>query len=270
MSRIGIVTSHGMISRMLTTAVLRAAKAAGVDVAFVLLLPNVDVSQRTSRLRLKRWLSTVDLGFVTIKFLEIYIDRPLALLRGTSTGAVASALSIPLIKANSIASCRARKAISFSDLDWLISTGPTILPQYVFEAPRRGVINSHGARLPEYRGLANYVWVLTKRERQAYATTQIMVPAIDEGPVIQERACEIQLEWSAFRLNYEVGRLQAGLLEELMSLFARQGELSRVPPRDHAVPEYHSIPSKGTGRVLRAVGRVYWRPSDLRLLGRQA
>ena len=67
-----------------------------------------------------------------------------------------------------------------------------ILPPTFLRAPRKGCVNVHFSLLPKYRGAAPVNWAIVRGERETGVTTMLMDEGLDTGPILLQRATEIE------------------------------------------------------------------------------
>jgi methionyl-tRNA formyltransferase len=111
-----------------------------------------------------------------------------------------------------------------------------IVPQAILDAPRYGCINVHASLLPKYRGGAPIHRAVIDGERETGITIMNMVPELDAGDILRQRAIPIDDRDHAGSLHDKLSRLGAELLlETLPDLLA--GRIQPVP-QDHRRATY--------------------------------
>jgi methionyl-tRNA formyltransferase len=111
-----------------------------------------------------------------------------------------------------------------------------ILPPSFLQAPRLGCINVHFSLLPNYRGAAPVNWAIVRGERETGVTTMLMDEGLDTGPVLLQRATEIEHGETAPRLLERLSHEGADLLSETLARFdeieprAQNGEDATLAP----------------------------------------
>ena len=76
--------------------------------------------------------------------------------------------------------------------DWLFSVNSTlILSKDVLATARRGALNMHPGRLPDYAGLHTHQWAIRNDERRFAATLHWMEANVDTGPIAYVQEVEI-------------------------------------------------------------------------------
>lgn len=71
-------------------------------------------------------------------------------------------------------------------VNWL-----TLIPSGVLDRFRHGVLNGHPGALPRFRGNAAPNWAILAGEPQVVATVHRMTEGLDEGPILAQRAFDL-------------------------------------------------------------------------------
>jgi methionyl-tRNA formyltransferase len=212
------------------------------------------VSSTPERARVLRILRTVALSFALFKFTEIHVHHRLARLRRSTIRQTSEQAGVSIRHYRNASDEAFLADLRRAEPELLLSAGPVILPREVIESPSVATLNCHCARLPEYRGAANYVWMLINGDDTAWATVQKMEVALDEGEVYAEQRIPIGAEWSAYRLNYEVAGVAGDLYARTAAAVLRDG-LPTPLVRPEAVPRNRGLPARRDIRALRRAGR---------------
>lgn len=132
------------------------------------------------------------------------------------------------------------RLIKEEEFSLVVSIGPMIISKELLESNVM-FLNVHSAKLPEYGGLANEVWVRLFDEARMYSTIHTMSPKLDSGVVLASRSDDISPSWSIFRTNIENCKLSGRLLQYFL-------ESSYAIPKKESVPAIEStcrsMPSK--------------------------
>jgi methionyl-tRNA formyltransferase len=104
-----------------------------------------------------------------------------------------------------------------------------ILPAEFLNAPRHGCINVHFSLLPKYRGAAPVNWAIVNGEKETGVTTMEIVAELDAGPILLQRATEIQEDETAPELLMRLAEIGAELLSETLKCF---DTIQSQPQRD--------------------------------------
>ncbi len=121
----------------------------------------------------------------------------------------------------------ARLRAAEPDLIVLAAYGQILSPE-VLAVPRLGSLNIHASLLPHYRGAAPVNWAIYHGEKQTGVTIITMVPAVDAGDIVLQRAVPIGEEETAGELLERLAELAADMIPEAVDRFVR-GELTPIP-----------------------------------------
>ncbi len=124
-----------------------------------------------------------------------------------------------------------------------------ILPQWLLELPKYGVINVHASLLPKYRGASPIQAALLNGEERTGVTIMKVIPELDAGEILSQREVEIKEEDDAQSLHDKLAKLGAELLVETIPKFVK-GEIEPRP----------QDPSKATycPKITKEMGRIDW------------
>ena len=85
--------------------------------------------------------------------------------------------------------------------DLIVSySAPQIIKPELLGVPKYGIINVHGALLPDYRGCLPSFWYLYHGEKVGGATVHFMSADIDDGDIIEQGSVDLSDCDSMFRL----------------------------------------------------------------------
>lgn len=115
-----------------------------------------------------------------------------------------------------------------------------ILPQWLLDAPRLGMVNVHASLLPKYRGAAPVQRAVVNGETETGVTIMRVVKALDAGPMLARRVRPIDLHDTADVVERDLSFLGADLLAESLDDFAA-GRLVDVPQDDAAATYAHRL-----------------------------
>jgi len=109
------------------------------------------------------------------------------------------------------------KRIKEEEIDYVLSIAyPKILTPRFLEAPKQMCVNIHAGLLPKYRGFNPSFWVLFNKERTTGITIHKMVSALDAGPIIMQKAIDIQENETWYGLQSRVSTLAGDMLVDLV------------------------------------------------------
>lgn len=87
-----------------------------------------------------------------------------------------------------------------------------MLPEIVWQMPKKGTINLHGSLLPQYRGAAPINHVIINGEKESGVTTFFLKQEIDTGDIIFSDAVEVTADETAGTLHDKLMLVGANLL----------------------------------------------------------
>ncbi|MCB0736887.1 MAG: hypothetical protein KDC92_05185 [Bacteroidetes bacterium] len=118
--------------------------------------------------------------------------------------------------------------------NYIINVSGNILRDNLLQIAKHGVLNYHCARLPEFRGAANYFWHLIENESSACGTLHYVTPELDNGEIIKfsEEIHIIPKQTTVFNLWLSIRKQFEVLLAECISVIKMGGKLSSTPQDD--------------------------------------
>jgi len=91
-----------------------------------------------------------------------------------------------------------------------------ILPQEFLDAPGNGCVNVHFSLLPKFRGAAPVNWAIVYGEEETGVTTMKIVQELDAGPILLQRATQIEPDETAPQLLARLAGVGAELISETL------------------------------------------------------
>jgi methionyl-tRNA formyltransferase len=162
-------------------------------------------------------------------------DRPAGRGRGVQSPPVKTLAlehGIPVLQPKSVNTPDVLDAIhGFSPDALVVAAFGQILKQALLDIPQRGSVNVHASLLPKFRGAAPVVGALLAGEHTTGVTIMEVELALDAGPIVAQRECEIEAEDTAGTLTAKLAELGADLLVEVLPAWER-GELDVTPQND--------------------------------------
>jgi methionyl-tRNA formyltransferase len=122
-----------------------------------------------------------------------------------------------------------------------------ILPKWLVELPRFGVVNLHGSLLPKYRGAAPIQWSIARGETETGVCTMKIDEGLDTGPVYLCEKTLIGADETAPQLSQRLAAIGSELAKKTLDgIFA--GTLL-ASPQDHDQATYAPILKKEDGYI---------------------
>lgn len=103
-----------------------------------------------------------------------------------------------------------------------------ILPKALLDIPPHGCINVHASLLPRYRGAAPLNWCIINGETETGATTMLMDPGLDTGPMLLQQKTAIDENEDITSLHDRMALLGAELLAETLDRL-KAGDIAPQP-----------------------------------------
>ncbi|NLP05396.1 hypothetical protein GX411_05565 [Candidatus Fermentibacteria bacterium] len=167
----------------------------------------------------------------------------------------ARAAGAGLLRVRRINSAEGRRALAALDPDVIVSVAcPQVLSRRTLALARMAAVNVHSALLPRNRGMLPTFWSLLDEPPCPGVTVHEMVPEIDAGDILAQRAVRIEAGASLWDLLAECKSVAADLLVEVLEKI-EQGAVERRP-NPASLATVHSFPG---ARDVREFRRRGWR-----------
>ena len=138
--------------------------------------------------------------------------------------------------------------------DLIISySAPQVVHPELLSIPKYGIINVHGALLPDYRGLLPSFWYLYNEEKLGGATVHKMSADIDDGDIIEQGSVDISDCKTMFQLMGKTKKLGGELMVKAIENYT-QGTVS-VRPNKTEEGSYFSWPTVAEAKEFRKKGK---------------
>lgn len=138
--------------------------------------------------------------------------------------------------------------------DLIVSySAPQIIKPELLGIPKHGIINVHGALLPNYRGCMPSFWYLYNDEKVGGATVHYMSADIDDGDICLQGRVDISDCKTMFQLMKKTKELGGELIVESIRRIA-DGTLT-PRPNDTKNGSYFSWPSVEQAKTFRRRGK---------------
>ena len=138
--------------------------------------------------------------------------------------------------------------------DLIISySAPQVIKPELLSVPKYGIINVHGALLPDYRGLLPSFWYLYNDEKTGGATVHYMSADIDDGDILEQDSVDLTDCKSMFRLMKKTKTLGGDLMVRAIEDIAS----GTVRPRKNETSKgsYYTWPTVEQAKEFRAKGK---------------
>jgi len=129
-----------------------------------------------------------------------------------------------------------------------------MLPEIVWQMPKKGTINLHGSLLPQYRGAAPINHVLINGEKETGVTTFFLKQEIDTGDIIFSDAIAIEDDETAGSLHDKLMIIGANLLVETVKAIEADDY--------NEVPQPESEDLKAAPKIFKDFCKVDWNQAN--------
>jgi methionyl-tRNA formyltransferase len=106
-----------------------------------------------------------------------------------------------------------------------------MLPEVVWNMPKKGTINLHASLLPQYRGAAPINWAIINGEKESGVTTFFLKHEIDTGDILFKEKVSITDEMSAGDLHDELMQVGSSLLVKTVNAIA-ENNYKEIPQQN--------------------------------------
>jgi len=159
---------------------------------------------------------------------------------------LAEKYGIEICQPEKIESCKLKIENCKPDLIIVAAYGQ-ILPKEILEIPKNGLLNVHPSLLPKYRGPTPIQTAILNGDKKTGVTIILMDEKIDHGPIINQRALEIEKNETATTLQNKLAEFGASLLLETIQKW--QKGMLKTYPQDETKATYTKILTREDGRV---------------------
>ena len=180
-----------------------------------------------------------------------------ARLQGRSIASVCRRWGVPTAAVRDVNAPEFLEELRGHSPDVLISVScPLIFKKPLIELPPRGILNLHGAILPQYRGIMPAFRMLANGERRAGVSIYFVNEDIDAGDLCGQRIFDIPAEDS---LDSFLVRSKAVAAELLLEVLGRMedGTVTSTP-LNLAEGSYYKWPDAAAVAQFRKTGRKLW------------
>lgn len=150
-------------------------------------------------------------------------DRPAGRGQKIKESAVkqcAQMFDIPVLQPERLKSPEFLKQLKELEADLQVVVAFRMLPEVVWNMPKKGTINVHASLLPQYRGAAPINHAILNGEKETGVTTFLLNHQIDTGNILLSKKIEISKTDDAGTLHDKLMHLGAHLLIETVDLLS--------------------------------------------------
>jgi len=144
--------------------------------------------------------------------------------------------------------------LSALNADLFVVVAFRMLPELVWQMPKKGTINLHGSLLPQYRGAAPINHVIINGEQESGVTTFFLKQEIDTGDIIFSDAIAIAPDETAGSLHDKLMVLGANLLVKTVKAIEADDY--------NEVPQPQSEDLKNAPKIYKDFCKIDWNQNN--------
>lgn len=129
--------------------------------------------------------------------------------------------NIPVLQPEKLKNSNFLNELRGYNADLFVVVAFRMLPQEVWQMPKKGTVNLHASLLPDYRGAAPINWAIINGEIQSGVTTFFINEQIDTGKIIKQQKIKINIDDNAGILHDKIMVQGADLLLETINLIKK-------------------------------------------------
>ena len=178
-------------------------------------------------------------------------DKPVgrkAQITPSPVSEVAEELGLSVFKPLSLKTPEAMEAIKYSQPElFVVVAYGKIIPKNILEIPSKGPLNIHGSLLPEYRGASPIHAAIRDGKSETGITIMLMDELMDHGPILTQRAIDIQPDELFNEVENKLCKLASDLIIETIPGYI----VGSILPKDqnHSEATFTKIISKESGKI---------------------
>jgi methionyl-tRNA formyltransferase len=181
----------------------------------------------------------------------------LAKLKRQSISAVCCSKNVPCSQVADVNVADFLERLKGYSPDLIISVScPQIFKKPLIDLPKKGILNLHGAILPQYRGVMPSFWMMANGEAKAGVSIYFVNEKIDAGDLCGQRVFDILRHETLDQFLRRSKRIAADLTLATLRRI-KKGKITRTPLNlSHG--SYNSWPDAAAVQRFRAAGRRMW------------
>ena len=158
--------------------------------------------------------------------------------RPKTAAAICRLQAIPYVHVRGRELEQASRLVAKVEADVMVVAQAPILPRSFFTLLPNRAINLHPSKLPYYRGADPFFWMAVDQVTEAAATVHILTEQVDQGNILAQRTCPVELGLTAQQLSrIAVKELGAPLVVDVLDRFDDLIDASKPQPTpDAATP----------------------------------
>jgi methionyl-tRNA formyltransferase len=149
------------------------------------------------------------------------------------------------------------KKVKFTAKLGLVVDYGIIIPSEVIDSFPLGIVNSHFSLLPLLRGADPITFALLEGHKETGVSLMLIVPALDEGPILAQESLTITPDMSGPKLTEELVILSNKLIQKVLPQY-ENGLVKPLKQNTKVAPTY-------TKKLKKSDGLIDWRKKAITL-----
>ncbi|RZL17992.1 MAG: methionyl-tRNA formyltransferase [Pedobacter sp.] len=142
---------------------------------------------------------------------------------------------IPVLQPEKLKNTEFLDQLKSFDADLQVVVAFRMLPEVVWNMPKKGTINLHGSLLPQYRGAAPINHAIINGEKESGVTTFFLTHEIDTGDIIQSATTPIADDETAGELHDKLMQIGAELLVKTVKAIKEDNYQEQPQPQSEVL-----------------------------------
>ncbi|MCX2477071.1 methionyl-tRNA formyltransferase [Pedobacter sp. MC2016-05] len=143
--------------------------------------------------------------------------------------------NIPVLQPEKLKNPEFLEQLKSFDADLQVVVAFRMLPEVVWNMPKKGTINLHGSLLPQYRGAAPINHAIINGEKESGVTTFFLTHEIDTGDIIQSSTTQIADDETAGELHDKLMQIGAELLVKTVKAIKEDNYQEQPQPQSEVL-----------------------------------
>ena len=142
---------------------------------------------------------------------------------------------IPVLQPEKLKNLEFLEQLKSFDADLQVVVAFRMLPEVVWNMPKKGTINLHGSLLPQYRGAAPINHAIINGEKESGVTTFFLTHEIDTGDIIQSATTPIADDETAGELHDKLMQIGAELVVKTVKAIKEDNYQEQPQPQSEVL-----------------------------------
>lgn len=156
-------------------------------------------------------------------------------LHESAVKTAAKALNLPIFQPANLKATEFVEAYHALDIDLAVVIAFRMLPEIIWNAPKKGSLNLHASLLPNYRGAAPIQHAIINGETETGVTTFFLKHEIDTGDIIERQKVAIDQADNASTLHDKLMIVGADVVVKSLQRIEKEGDKIQLVPQNSAL-----------------------------------